>query len=127
MHFVGLFFVFISNAYITESVLVRLPLKVYVCVCGSGKPADFGRLVPQEIASKSHPSNCAAQRRGMKRYAPMSPLSLFFMGVRSSVAGPRGSYVNDVSPALWYANEVTNSLVTIFMAHLFAAYMVNFP
>ena len=97
------------------------------CVCGSGNLADFRRLVPQQIASKSHPYDCAAQRRGMKRYAPMVSLSFFFMGIWSSVAGPRGSYVNDVSPALWYANEVTNSLVTIFMAHLFAAYMVNFP
>jgi hypothetical protein len=43
------------------------------------------------------------------------------------VAGAWGPYVNDVSPALWYANEVTRSLVTIFMGHLFAAYMVNFP
>jgi hypothetical protein len=39
---------------------------------------------------------------------------------------PRGPYVNDVSLALLYANEVTNSLVTIFMTHLFAAYTVNF-
>ena len=105
---------------------------VCVCVCSSGNPADFRRLAPQQIASKSHPYNCAAQRRGMKRYAPMISLSLslslfFFTGVRISVTGPRGSYVNDVSPALWYANEVTNGLVTIFMAHLFAAYMVNFP